>query len=255
MKEYLDKTIIEQRFAESSATYDKYAMAQHSAASYLVELLKNKSNRSLQRVLEIGCGTGLLTKRLVDSFEIEQLFLNDLAQTLCESTANSVKDRVRNMDVLWGDAEKITVPDKIDMCVSASTLQWLCDLDAFVQKIGTVLTSGGTLAIALYGAGTMDEIKELTGRGLHYHTLLGLQNMVQKSFHIEYAEEVCEKYYFSSVWAVLKHIKDTGVGAVQGKQWSVGRLRQFEKDYKTQYGCELGIPVTFTTMYLVATKK
>lgn len=255
MKEYLNKKNIEQSFAGSYATYDQYAKGQSVAASYLIELLQKTSDHSVEGVLEIGCGTGLLTEKLVGSFEIQHLYLNDLAANLCQTTSNKVGTKVHEVTVLAGDAEKIDLPEAIDLCVSSSTLQWFCDIEAFVQRISNVLNPGGMLAIALCGEGTMHEIKALTGRGLHYHSLSRLTDIVKKTLHIEYTEEVREQYYFPSVWAVLKHIKNTGVGAVQGNQWDVGRLRQFEKDYRIHYGGERGIPVSFTTLYLVATKK
>ena len=255
MKNSIDKVRVAERFAASIDSYDANACGQRIVAAKLVDCIATYLQNRVHNVLEIGCGTGLLTHKLVETFDIGTLTLNDIAPNLCETTSQIVRQQVREVVSLAGDAEQSTLPRNLDLCVSSSTLQWFTDLDGFVKKIDDHLNPGGMFAFALYGHGTMQEIKDITGRGLHYYRFAELTQLVEKTMDIVYSQEVLSTYYFPSVWAVLKHIKHTGVGGVQGGRWTVRRLRQFEQEYKRKYGCDSGIPVSYNTLYLLARKK
>ena len=255
MKNNIDKERVARRFSASINTYDTNARGQKIVAHGLVECMAQYLQGPQKCVLEIGCGTGLLSKKLVETFAIDTLYLNDIATNLCQTTSQMVRSQVGEVVCLAGDAEQSVFPGDLDLCASSSTLQWLTDLDGFVRKIEDHLKPGGLFACALYGSGTMQEIKDITGRGLNYYRLTELRQIVEKTMDVVHTQEVASKYYFPSVWAVLKHIKHTGVGGVQGESWTRRRLRQFEQEYKRNYGCELGVPVSYTTLYLLARKK
>src|SRR5688500_7035775 len=58
----IDKRLLSKRFSEHAKTYDAYANVQKNMAKQLVDLLPQKNTNHKINILEIGCGTGYLTR-------------------------------------------------------------------------------------------------------------------------------------------------------------------------------------------------
>ncbi|CAG37274.1 methyltransferase domain-containing protein [Desulfotalea psychrophila] len=250
----IDKKKVARCFAESAESYDQQALVQRDAAHHLVRLVTEGGRPFPARVLEIGCGTGILTEQYTSVCPPETLYLNDLSEALCQKASRRVSPAVAHLIPLPGDGERLVLPKNIDLCISSSCLQWFTDLEGFFRRIGECLLPGGRLAIALCGQGTMAEVRELTGRGLDYCSPVKLADMLSPHLRIDHLEERQSKLFFPSVWAILRHIRQTGVGAAPGPQLTVGTLRQFERDYRDRYGCKRGLPVTYSNIFVVATR-
>ena len=60
----IDKTEIKYRFKRSVESYEENAPVQRRIADHLFELLQGILDYQPDKILEIGCGTGLLTRRI-----------------------------------------------------------------------------------------------------------------------------------------------------------------------------------------------
>ncbi|MGY6298078.1 hypothetical protein ACXIUY_24300, partial [Vibrio parahaemolyticus] len=69
---------VAQRFAQAQSSYEEHAIAQRRVAMELVQYMQAHIAVNLQRILEIGCGSGLFTRQLMQHYSFDQLFLNDL---------------------------------------------------------------------------------------------------------------------------------------------------------------------------------
>ncbi|MGN0845120.1 MAG: hypothetical protein ACI4QT_07875, partial [Kiritimatiellia bacterium] len=80
MPDNLDRQRIRQRFARSLETYLQAATIQHDMAEQLLEALLQATGGQLvfPRIVEAGCGTGLLTNLIEQRLSYQQLFLIDL---------------------------------------------------------------------------------------------------------------------------------------------------------------------------------
>lgn len=67
----------------------------------------------MSRVFEIGCGSGNLTRLLVESFQIEDLVLNDLYAEVQQHFNHE-----EHVKWLIGDVETLELPQQLDMIVS-----------------------------------------------------------------------------------------------------------------------------------------
>ena len=72
----ISKDSIQKSFSKASKTYENSACVQNTMAHELVELLPKVSFES---VLEIGCGTGLLSSLILNNLKLSSLTLNDLS--------------------------------------------------------------------------------------------------------------------------------------------------------------------------------
>jgi ubiquinone/menaquinone biosynthesis C-methylase UbiE len=111
------------------------------------------------RVLDIGCGTGQLTVRLLAELGVTEVFGCDAAPGMLDQAKN------RSHEVTWieGTAEAIPLPDgAVDALVSTEAFHWF-DQPAALEEFHRVLTPGGHVVIALVNPRTRLESR-LIGR-------------------------------------------------------------------------------------------
>ncbi len=251
----LDKQLVADSFRASGATYEDKATVQKEISRQLVRLLQEYDSINATRVLEIGCCTGILTDLLVESFPVNTIYLNDIVREFCIKAASRVAGRVSRAEGLPGDIEKCVLPEDLGLVISSATFQWMADLKTLFRKIHHVLEARGYLVFSIFGPGTMGEISALTGRSLSYHSLEELTAMLQDDFRICLLKSETRVLHFSTVRAVLHHIRETGVGGLGRSRWMVGRFKEFERRYKSRFATERGVPVTYASNFVVAQKK
>ena len=69
----MNKSLIRKRFEKGLSTYDENAVVQKIMAKNLVELL---GAVEFKNILELGCGTGVLTKEVTDNIRFEKSTLD-----------------------------------------------------------------------------------------------------------------------------------------------------------------------------------
>ncbi|RAU21367.1 SAM-dependent methyltransferase [Paramagnetospirillum kuznetsovii] len=144
------KQRIRNAFSSAAAGYDAAAAAQERAADLVAERIK-----PAVRVLELGCGTGLLTRRLLARLGPEaRLLATDLSPAMIERTRQGISDPRLSLAVM--DAEQPT-GGGYDLIVSSLAAQWFGDLRATLGGLAGLLAPGGTLLVATLGARTFLE--------------------------------------------------------------------------------------------------
>jgi malonyl-CoA O-methyltransferase len=251
-----DKEKIARSFLRGKLTYDQHAGVQKKVARRLVDMLAGYPSISYDRVLEIGCCTGGMTEMFLDRHTAGTLYLNDLVHDFYKTVQERFAQRTGNvLTPLFGDIEEIAIPGDLDLVLSSSTFQWLVDLEGFFAKIAKALTGGGFLAFSLFGPGTLAEFRELTGIGLSYRSLDYILEILEKDYFLRFSETESHRIFFPSPREVLRHLQATGVGGVSDFRWSSRKLRVFEDQYTGRFGSPAGIPVTYVTSYVMASKK
>ncbi|MDN5512305.1 malonyl-ACP O-methyltransferase BioC [Acinetobacter sp.] len=226
----IDKSQIAQRFAKAGHSYTQHAVVQKQICQHLIGLMQQYiSKNSLDRVFEIGCGSGNLSHLLMQNFEIKHLFLNDLYPEVQQHFQNDPK-------LKWwiGDIEQLDFPKSLDLVASSSALQWVGNLEVVFKNCADALMQQGYLCFSIFGQQNLQEIKALTGQGLDYLTLAEIQHkLLKQGFEILHLSENLEMLSFSHPKAVLQHLKATGVTATASQhRWSKQSLQQFYQDYQ-----------------------
>lgn len=231
------------------STYDRNADVQDNMAGHLVDLVRHVPSG---RVMEIGCGTGLMTRRLVSDLHPERLWLNDL----CPSAEMFVADMLgTGVEFIAGDAESIVFPGGLDMIVSSATVQWFDDLKAFFAKCSDALTDGGVLAFSTFGKDNLKEIQAVEGRGLEYYGKDELVESLESMFDVAVAEECDVRMDFHSPLDVVRHLKETGVTGLGKEKWTRGKLMSFSRRYEELFSDGMSVPLTYNPIWIVARKR
>lgn len=280
----MDKDIVRARFAKAVRSYDDNAHVQRQIAGYLCHLMAEyglglhghgakdsefevlstvlrSADQELKavptgplRVLEVGCGTGMLSRMFLKDFCPDRIWLNDL----CPEVSSMLEDLLEpgRTEFLPGDAETVAFPVNLDLIMSSSALQWFADLPAFLDKCSAALREGGILAFSSFGPLNMSEIAALEGISIPYQTLSELTGLVSGKFDIIYAEESEAVLSFASPEEVLRHMKLTGVTGLRKEPWTRSRLESFCSRYSDLFSDPDGtVRLTYHPLYVIARKK
>ncbi len=249
MTEMIDKSLVRERFRQSLDTYDESAVVQAKMAQKLSELIEVHRSPIVGRALEIGAGSGMLSKHLPHA-QIEQMWVNDLVDE-----SMPVIEQIRpGFSPLSGDIEQLELPEDLDLILSGSTFQWLSDPKAFFHKLHDHLVPRGLLCFSTFGPDNCREVRELSGQGLPYMTLEEHLELLA-DFDCLHAEQIHYPMYFDNARKVLGHLKRTGVNGLQKRPWSITKVIKFQRQYDQQFRDEKGVRLTYHGMFFVLKKR
>jgi malonyl-CoA O-methyltransferase len=241
---------VHQRFSRGLSTYQDAAVVQRRMADMLCEVLeKTTAVRQFGTVLDLGCGTGLLTERFAAHCTWQSLYIYDLIDA-CQR----FHEQRPNTQFQKADLNAYENYPETDLILSGATFQWIHDLDALLSRLHRVLKPGGLLAFSTFGPDNLKEIHAIQESGLAYLPSAALSEKLSAAgFEILHLETTQEVLYFSSPREVLEHLKATGVTAsAKNSVWTKATLRSFEAQYAAFRTPDNRFPLTYTPVYCIA---
>ena len=97
------------------------------------------------RIIDLGCGTGTIAKRLADKFPNSKIVCLDIASNMIEIAKYKLQDH-KNTEFIVGDFSKIDFHEQFDVVVSSLALHHIQtdnEKKEFYYKIYTILTNSG----------------------------------------------------------------------------------------------------------------
>ena len=249
----MDKELIRKRFSKASSAYASQATIQYQIAAKMNAKIEQYIPSSIRRtVLEIGCGTGLFTRRYLNCSQPDNLLLNDLCPEMQRHLVDLLDEHICFSAC---DAETLDFPSGQDLIISCSTIQWFEHPDQFLLRCRDLLTDQGYLAFTTFGPSNVKEIASITGTSLKYYSLNDLLINLSSFYHIVWSEEELVTCLFPSPMFVLKHLKETGVTGVSHNRWTKGQLDAFCQQYWQLHGCaNKKVPLTYHPIYMICKK-
>ncbi len=253
----MNKQLIKSRFAKSLPTYEQQADVQKHIAETLALKAGEYLPASCDSLLEIGCGTGFLTRELLQQVTVKDLWLNDLVDELALhyiGLSKEIKEQTA-LRFISGDAEQIDFPGTVNGVLSASAIQWMTDLPRFFKKVNEALLPGGLFIFNTYGSSNFKEIRTLIGTGLPYPDMPQLQEMLGVQFELREAFEETHIRHFDSPCQVLRHLQQTGVTATDSSfVWNKKKLQDFDHNYRLYFSENGKVSLTWQVYYFVCQK-
>lgn len=207
------KSQIADAFGKAAATYEDAAQPQRQAAALVADLAGQRRVAEDARILEIGCGTGLLTRHIRARWPAAELVASDLSPDMVGAAARGamIAGTFLPMD---GEAPAFEGP-WFDLILSSLAFQWFTDLPGAVARLAALLRPGGSLIFSTMGADSFAEWRAAhDAAGAHpgtpaYPSLTELRAMLAV-YPDAFAFEEHWPHDFGDARAFLAHLKAIG---------------------------------------------
>jgi malonyl-CoA O-methyltransferase len=258
MKLTPDKKLVGSRFGRALHTYRRSAHMQRIMAGELLSMIERAGVPDhIERVLEFGSGSAILTSLLLERFSVDTYFANDLVAESRDFVMQAATGRLVGETIfLQGDIECIQpLPCDLDLVVSNATVQWLHDLESFFDRIAASLRPGGLLAFSTFSTGNMKEIAQLGEPSLSYRIPEEIVSLAGDRFEVVALAEEERRQEFASPEAVLRHIRETGVNGLSKQSWTRSHYKEFLNRYRASFPSGSGVYLTYHPVYCCFRRK
>lgn len=139
-------------FDRWSAVYDRPWFQEATYRPIHDAVLGRLADATPRVVADLGCGTGQLTRRLVQRFPDAQVIGIDYSAGMLDEAAQRLE---RRADLVQADAQHLPfVSASVDVVVCTESFHWYPDQPRALASLADVLRPGGTLMIASIAAVT-----------------------------------------------------------------------------------------------------
>ena len=253
---------IRQYFSRSAIRYHEHAKFQQKIASSLAE----RSCDSFQpaSILELGCGTGFLTKLLVDHYPTASIDAVDISSDMIQLA----KQTLPTANICWRveDMNQISTHQQFDLVASSTALHWGDPVEQLIQRIAQLIRPGGKLIAAVMTAGTLDELHRIRQSVAPQKVPLQQLPSEQQLTHalaeaqLTISSLTTETYvqHFSSSRDLLRQLRLTGFtggpfSRTDGESLVRSELQAIATQYQQQHANSAGqVSATFKATYLEA---
>lgn len=209
----MDKERVGDRFGHGRVSYDDCSPVQARVVEDMIRIACRAGVLPPSdgvRVLEIGSGTGRLTRALHALLpERHHLMLWDIAGD------SPVTDIPHSFERVDAECRLLRTPSgALDLIASASTVQWFNSLSRFMASASRVLTPGGTLMFSTFIQGNMWQVSQATGRSLPLPSFDEIVESVPPDMEMLDVRHTVDILEFDSPIDVFRHLRGTGVNSL-----------------------------------------
>lgn len=136
-----------------AASYQRISVPHEEWAEAVLERLPLRGDET---VLDAGCGTGRVTRMLVERLPEGRVIAVDGSEAMVEK----VREVLRPNDLaLVADLAALELDEPVDEIVSSAVFHWIHDHDELFRRMRAALVPGGRLAAQCGGEGNIDAFR------------------------------------------------------------------------------------------------
>lgn len=209
---------IKTAFNKAAVTYDDNAVLQQEVGKRLIERLSYFSINP-NNILDLGMGTGFVTKLLLEHYKTANFFGLDLAHNMLSIARNKNLKSCNNYQLICGDLNKLPLANKsVDLIFSNFSLHWGENISDLFQECYRVLKNDGLLIFSIPGPDTMYELKialnSIDPAHDYINNFIDMHDLGDILVQNKFAHPVMDNDHFtltySKVINILKDIKAVG---------------------------------------------
>lgn len=203
--------VIGKKFRKALPTYNDFASPQKKIAERLISLLPTDNIDNLKTILEIGPGTGFLTRCFADKVRPRSIDFVDLFEAGPFNAAPIENYFTADAEAWIAEAPETSL-GKYDAVISASAIQWFVNPSRFFKNAAALLKPGGLLLCSTFLPGNLSELYDVNPYGLVYHPAEEIEKYLSFSFFNVVIMNEDIPVRFNSPRETLSHLINTGVG-------------------------------------------
>lgn len=262
----LDQHQVRQSFNRVADTYEQADWLSKSVGETLLERLECLPIQP-QQILEVGAGTGRLTRALSLRYKKSNVYAVDLSEKSLNYAHSHAPYWFSKQHFICANATQLPFPnDSVDLLVSNLMLLWCNDIQEVFDEFARVLTPAGTLLFSTLGPDSLKELRyswATVDNASHVHHFLDMHHMGDALLTSGFSNPVMDvdwfQHDFPDVLTLMRELKQTGAHnlsthrrrGLTGKQKFKAMLAAYEK-YRVK---EDLIPATYEVIYGYASGK
>lgn len=226
-------------FNNKAQTYDQNAELQRTSSDRLFRSLCDREDSDFIRILEIGCGTGYLTRKLIKKYPNSQIHALDISAKMLEE---SQLDSFPQVQTVLADAENYSSDESYDLIISNLSFQWFNEQIKTIQKYKKMLVANGRLYInTLMDGSYQDFIRAFEDNNISYP---GLRYLKKSEFQKDLNQSDSLSEYnisesFPNTQAFLKRLH--AIGAKNSSSLNAAQLRQIIRTHDSFFTAEIQV--------------
>lgn len=255
----LDKRVVRAAFERAAPRYDEYAVLQRDIGDRLIEHL-DPIRLSPGLIVDVGAGTGALTRLLAKRFRGSRVIAVDFAPAMLMEAKRKAPRLFRKQSFVCGDAEHLPLlTASIDVILSNLALPWCDKLDGVLQEFSRVLGPGGLLMFSTLGPDTLKELRASWSAAdsySHVNVFVDMHDIGDALVRAGFSDVVVDAerltMTYADVYALMRDLKASGnhnatIGrcrALTGR----GRWQTMETAYE-EFRCDGSLPASYEVVY------
>lgn len=262
-KQAFDKAMVRQSFGLAAESYNQFTSLQRTIGDRLFACIAGTDQR-LMSALDIGSGTGYLTKKINQLDRVNQLYALDICSQMLKQTQLNMRG-LKPLRLMCADAERLPLDSSIvGMVCSNLAYQWCSDLQRAFDESYRVLQPRGSFFFSTFGEKTLYELKDCwksVDQAVHVNSFVDTETI---SGHLQAAgfnnisvqsEDIVR--YYQTPKELMLELKGMGAHNInKGRKPGLTGVRGFKSmlDVYESRRTDKGIPATFQALYAYANK-
>jgi malonyl-CoA O-methyltransferase len=256
------------RFDRAASTYASQSQVQERMGETLVGLFAagpgpasgGAGKPAPGSILEMGCGTGGLTRKLAERFPAASLLATDAAPRMLDAARSNLGDTDRADWGIFDASGEAPVPIRIreaapfDLAASNALVQWFPGLRKHFSVVRALLAPSGAYLVSGFSRDNFPELNAiLESPPFSYPDFPGhpagaiAEAAVAAGFRLEAYREDPIEAVLPSARAFLESIRDMGSARrpEEGRPMTRSRLRLLLDTYQERYAVAGGVKATW----------
>lgn len=259
-----DYKALKQGFNKSAETYERHAKTAREIGEHLIERLR-PLNLNPERILDIGAGTGKLSRDLLKLYPKARIYCIDLAEKRLRF-AKGKRKWFKQQHYITADMHTLPfLSESFDLIVSNLAWHWADHLHQAIYEAKRVLKMNGTLMFSTPGPDTLRELRAsfaAVSAEPHINAFLDMHDIGDALLKADLADPVMDIEYFTSytknVQELLRELRASGeinyqalrARGLMGKHIFKKMLQHYQ-----QYCTNNKLPVTTEAVFGYAWRK
>lgn len=128
-----------------------------------IALIDELGLRGDETVLDAGCGTGRVTRHLVERLPRGKVVAVDVSPEMLVEARRNLADVGERVEIVQSDLADLALPRPVDAVFSGAVLHWVLDQERLYQRLHAALRPGGRLVAWYGGEGSHDGLYRAAG--------------------------------------------------------------------------------------------